>query len=201
MKYIVIDLSLEQVADIYNNYIHLHFPQDEIKPLKNIQKMWGVGSYRALGMYEQNDSEQQLIGYAFFAMAPGCNMLLLDYLAVVEEYRGQGMGGMFLTEMRERLNVYDGILIETEDIDFASNEEERLTRQNRDAFYEQNGVLRTGIKSQIYGVRFANWQLPVKKALTDGECRRNLEGIYKIMIPGEKNEKFVKIERVGGNIV
>lgn len=194
MEYTIIDLTLEQVEDIYNTWIHLHFPREEIKPLKNIRKMWSIGAYRALGMYEQKEKGQQLIGYAFYAMGQDCNMLLLDYLAIVEAYRGQGMGGIFLREMRERLPEFEGILIETEDIDFAANEEERRIRQNRDAFYKRNGVLRTGIKSQIYGVRFAIWQLPVVGSMTDTECKRNLENIYKIMVPGAKNKMFVKIE-------
>lgn len=194
MKYLIQNLNLEQVADIYNKYIYLHFPREEIKPLKNIQKMWSMGAYQALGMYEQKEDATELIGYAFLALEPDCNILLLDYLAIVEDYRGRGMGGIFLREMRKRLTKYDGILIETEDIAFASDEEERLTRQKRDAFYERNGVLRTGIRSRIFCVRYAIWQLPVSKPMTDAECKQSLENIYKIMIPGAKNKMFVKIE-------
>ena len=194
MDYIINSLTFEQTAFIYNNYMHLHFPKEEIKPLKNIQRMWEVGSYRALGMYEQKEESMELIGYAFLAVAPDCEMLLLDYLAIMEEYRGLGMGGMFLREMRQRLPEFEGILIETEDIDFAVNEEERQVRKKRDAFYEHNGVVRTAIKSKIFSVHFANWQLPIHKPLSDKECKRNLEEIYKIMIPGAKNKMFVKIE-------
>lgn len=194
MKYTIQNLTIEQTADIYNTYIHLHFPPEEIKPLKNIQKMWENGSYQALAMYEQKENEKRLIGYAFCAMAPDCRMLLLDYLAIVEAYRGLGMGGIFLSEMRKYLSGYEGILIETEDIDFAANEEEQQIRKKRDAFYERNGVVRTGIKSRIYGVHFANWQLPVSQVLADWECKRNLEEIYKVMVPGAKNKMFVKIE-------
>ena len=194
MNYIIQTITLKQTTEIYNAYIHLHFPQNEIKPLKNIQRMWENGYYQALAMYEQKENETKLIGYAFCAMAPNCRMLLLDYLAIVEEYRGLGMGGIFLSEMRKCLTKYEGILIETEDIDFAANEEERQIRKKRDAFYEHNGVVRTGIKSTIYGVHFANWQLPVSGALSDEECKRNLEEIYKVMVPGTKNQMFVKIE-------
>lgn len=194
MNYTINLLTFEQTADIYNNYIHLHFPKEEIKPLKNIQRMWENGSYRALGMYEQKEVNAQLIGYAFLAMSPDSRMVLLDYLAIAEEYRGMGMGGIFLKEMRQRLPEFDGILIETEDIDFAVNEEERQVRKKRDAFYEHNGVVRTAIKSKIFSVHFANWQLPIHKPLSDKECKRNLEEIYKIMIPGAKNKMFVKIE-------
>jgi len=156
--------------------------------------MWEDGSYQALGMYEQKEDANELIGYAFCAMAPDCNMILLDYLAIREEYRGLGMGGIFLKKMRQCMREVEGILIETEDISFASNEEERQIRKKRDSFYERNGVVRTQIKSKIFSVHFANWQLPVQGILSDVECKRNLEEIYKIMVPGAKNKMFVKIE-------
>lgn len=194
MNYTITSLTFEQTAAIYNHYMHLHFPKEEIKPLKNIQRMWETGSYRALGMYEQNGESTELIGYAFLALAPDCKMLLLDYLAIAEEYRGLGMGGIFLKEMQKLLAEFEGILIETEDIDFASNEGERQVRKNRDSFYERNGVIRTRIKSKIFSVHFANWQLPINKPLSDAECKQNLEDIYKIMVPGAKNKLFVKIE-------
>lgn len=194
MEYVIQNLTIEQVADIYRKWIHLHFPQDEIKPLKNIQRMWETDSYRALGMYVQKGEELDFIGYAFFAIAPGCNMLLLDYLAIVEAYRGQGMGGIFLHEMQKWLQEFDGMIIETEDVAFANNEEERLTRKKRDLFYEQNKARRTVIKSEIYGVHYAIWNLPIAKLVDDEMCKKNLESIYKIMIPGEKYEKYVMIQ-------
>lgn len=194
IKYVIQDLTIEQVSDIYKKWIHLHFPQDEIKPLKNIQKMWEIGAYRALGMYEQKGEKLDFIGYAFLAMAPDCSMLLLDYLAIVEAYRGQGIGSIFLHEMQKRLQEFDGILIETEDVNFAYNKEELQARKKRNCFYEKNRAVRTIIKSEIYGVHYAIWNLPVSKPIDNEICKTNLENIYKIMIPGEKNEKFVKIE-------
>lgn len=193
MQYTIENLTLEQVSEIYTKYLQLHFPPEEVKPLKNIQRMWGAGSYRALGMFEQKENVSELIGYAFFALTPDHKMLLLDYLAIAESYRGKGMGSIFLQEMRSRLQEFHGILIETEDVDFASNEEERYVRAKRDVFYERNGVVRTSVKSLIYTVHYANWVLPISQPASDELCKKNLEDIYKFMIPGEKNEKFVRI--------
>ncbi len=194
MNYVIQDLTIEQVADIYKQWIHLHFPEDEIKPLKNIQRMWDAGAYHALGMYQQKGGRLDLVGYAFLAMAYGSRLLLLDYLAIVEAYRRQGMGGAFLQEMQKRLQEFDGILIETEDVAFAKDDEERLMRKKRDLFYERNGVKGTAIKSEIYGVHYAIWNLPLSKHVNDEICQKNLESIYKIMVPGDKNKKFVKIK-------
>lgn len=195
-EYVIKDLTLEQVSDIYRKWLSLHFPQDEIKPLKNIQQMWNAGCYHALGMYEQEGESLRFIGYAFFAKTSDSNMLLLDYLAMVEAYRGQGMGGIFLREMKKRLQAAKeilGIIIETEDVAFADSGEALLERKRRDRFYECNGAKRTAIRSEIYGVHYAIWQLPVTRYVEEEECRTALKDIYKEMIPGEKNEKYVSI--------
>ena len=197
MEYFVKKLTWEQMEKIYVEWIHEHFPEDEIKPLKSIQRMWDNGEYQALGMYEKTTAQggaEPLIGYAFFIMVKGGNQLLLDYLAIVEKYRSKGAGSIFLKEMKQQLTEYKGILIETEDIDCAQNEEERNIRQKRDAFYVRNGAVRTGIRSHVYGVDYVIWTLPIEKAVAEDECRDDLEKIYRTMVPGEKYEKFVMIK-------
>ena len=49
------------------------------------------------------------------------------------------------------------------------------------------------MKGEVYGVRYAIWDFPLKEAAKPDECRENLEKIYKIIVPGEKYEKHVKI--------
>lgn len=188
-------LNRYETADIYEKWIHRHFPQDEIKPLKSIYRMWDMGCYSAVGIYTEpeDDGVPDFVGYAFFVSAPDSSQILLDYLAVVEKYRSHGIGSVFLKQAKEILPEYKGILIETEDVEFAENEEERRVRDKRDSFYERNGALRTGVKGEVYGVRYAIWDFPLKEAAKSDECRENLEKIYKIIVPGEKYEKHVKI--------
>lgn len=194
MNYIIRNLTEEETAEIYERWIHIHFPKNEIKPLKHIQRMWEQGAYCALGMYDG----ENLVSYGFFAMVPGKDMLLLDYLAVLEDYRNLGAGSIFLQKMGQCLSEYrgvsyQGILIETEDITYARNEEERQIRQKRDLFYEKNGAVRTGVTGEVYGVHYALWNLPVEKEAGSEECREQIKAIYRMMVAGEKYEKFVKI--------
>lgn len=200
MEYIIKNLQQTETADIYMQWIHRHFPQSEIKPLKKIQSMWDEGAYHALGMYEKkmNNQEQKqqldLIGYAFFVTAPECNILLLDYFAIVEDYRSQGMGSIFLKEMKKYLDGYKSILIETEDVDCAQNEEELRTREKRNRFYKRSGAVMAGIKSNVYGVNYDIWNFPLTESSTRKECKDCLESIYRIIASGEEYNKYVKIE-------
>ncbi len=201
MDYFVRPLTYKQTAEIYSEYLHRHFPAGEIKPLKSIARMWEGDAYRAYALYAGSDSPVSprslppLAGYAFFAAQPGGGMILLDYLAILEEYRSRGAGSAFLRALSARLPNCRGILIETEDIDFAQNEAEARERQKRDAFYEKNGVLKTEIRSSVYGVHYAIWLLALGGNADREECEQNLRDIYRIMVPGEKFEKYVEIRR------
>lgn len=195
MNYIIKKLELSDIEAIYTRWIHEHFPPEEVKPLKNIQRMWEDHAYQGLALYESEECHgtEGLIGYAFFAMAEDIPMLLLDYYAVLEEYRSQGVGGIFLQEMKNYLPEYEGILLETEDIEHAQNEEERTIRQRRDRFYTRNGVQATNIKSIVYGVRYAIWYLPFQEMVDEDTCAEYLRSVYQSMVPGDKYIKNVKI--------
>lgn len=191
MKYYIKKLSMDEMSDIYNNYLLVHFPKDEVKPLENIKRMWSQNHYKALAMYESGS--EQLVGYAFLSFCESSSQLLLDYYAIIETHRGKGLGSYFLKEMKPQLMTYKGIIIETEDITNAKSKEEYTIRKKRDLFYERNGAQKTAIRSSIYGVKYVIWQLPVENELPISECCNNLREIYKMMVPGEKYEQHVKI--------
>lgn len=201
MNKVVKILTLEQVAEIYNQWIAKHFPADEIKPLKSIERMWKKGCYFALGLYVEQDGAECLAGYAFFSRVPGVTQILLDYLAILAEYRQKGFGGYFLAEMQEWLKgadsvSCDGILIETEDAEYAHDEADADMRRKRDAFYRSHGAIETDVRSYVYGVHYKIWNLPVANITVDmGSSQRSMEALYKMMIPGEKYHKYVKIYR------
>lgn len=194
MEYVIEEVSREQTAEIYKKHLERHFPPEEVKPLKNIYRMWDAGAYRVLGMYKQGEKQggeqSALIGYAFFAMVR--DVLLLDYFAVLEPYRGQGLGSLFLRELREKLQGFTGLLIETEDAESAATEEELYERRQRDIFYERNGARRTGIRSEVYGVHYAIWDYPIERAASREECREQLTEIYRMMLEGDRFERFFR---------
>ena len=95
--------------------------------------------------------------------------------------------------MRDIAEDYKGILLETEDIDFSKDEEERSLRERRDGFYTRNGVIKTDVKSKLFGVNFAIWFYPVKEELGSSDCRKSLINIYRTIVPETMYEKCVEI--------
>ena len=194
LPYEIRALTLDEVRNIYQRYLCIHFTEEERKPLKAIERMWEQGKYFALGMYEQ----EELLGYAFFSGCSQSDMVLLDYFAMLEEQRGSGFGSVFLQQMQDTLKEnFRGIIIETEDVSFAKNEQETEERNRRNDFYMRNGAKKTGITSQIYGARYEVYVLPfeelkkVDEKLLCKVCYENVYEIYQYMIPGEKNQMHV----------
>lgn len=189
METIIKQLSYEETAEIYNEWLGKHFPADEIKPLKNIARMWNAGNYSALALYdrecfENTDALKGLVGYAFFVNSPLADMVLLDYYAIIGAYRNQGMGSLFLRKMKDSLHGVRGIIIETEDVGRANSEEELRIRKRRDRFYVSNGAVETGIRTSVYGVPYAIWSLASKdEVISETESLHAVEGIYKTMFP------------------
>lgn len=186
-------LSFEEAAFVYNSYIQKHFPKDEIKPLKNIKRMWDSRNYFAFGMFDENEG---LLGYAFLCDAPASDFALLDYLAITETGRGKGNGSSFLRQISKTLEGYVGILIETEALSHAKDEREREIRSSRNRFYERNGVTGTGIKTETFGVFYDIWCLPIMETYYDEtDVRESLDEIYTRLIDNEemkeKNFRFV----------
>ena len=181
-------LTLEEVKNIYYGCMQRDFPRSEIKPWFKIERMYRNGEYCAVGA---TDGEE-ILGYAFLVERPGVGHMLLDYFAVSESRRGSGIGTELISYLKDNADT-DGILVETEDIEMTTDEGELRERERRDRFYTERGAVKTGIRSRVFGVDYAIFNIPVN-AETDGDsCRDSLVSLYRYMIPGVSNLLHVKI--------
>ena len=78
----------KEIEEIYSNHIKKDFPPAEVKPLSRILMLYEKNLYFVYALYEKDE----LLSYAFFSSAPGCEYVLLDYLAVVSGKRNMGIG-------------------------------------------------------------------------------------------------------------
>ena len=207
-------LREEEAHFIFKHYLKHHFPPDEVKPWKSIARMWADGCYFAVGVFEDvgdvptgasDDGLSALRGYAFFVESPDCDGCLLDYYAILPEFRDAGLGGRTLQRLAELVRGKGKyILLETEDIDFAKNETQVAERTRRDAFYTRNGCVKTDIKGRVFTARYVVWTLGLEAAAGSDDAARSaafdracadMNTLYRLMIPGEKFKLFVKIKR------
>lgn len=191
-------LSLEEASLVYKDHLKRDFPPAETKPWKSIRRMWEDDAYFAVGLFEDpgnaTASFDDLRGYAFFVSPPDVDACLLDYYAVLPDYRDRGLGGRFLRRLSELIRDREKyILLETEDLDFAKTDAEWKERSRRDSFYTRNGCEKTDVKGSIFGVRYAVWHLGGPSDFD--RCCEDMRALYRTMVPGKKHLPFIKIER------
>ena len=64
--------------------------------------------------------------------------ILVSFLAVYKETRGQGIGTKILKEIEEKYSNKKGIILEVENPEFAENEKEKNIQEKRIKFYQKS---------------------------------------------------------------
>lgn len=170
-------LDRKQIAHIYDTYMKADFPPDELKPLSAMEQMMDRGIYECLGLYDGD----RFAAYGFFVKNPERDTLLLDYLAVSSQVRGSGYGSRFLQEVKQFYKNRRGVLLECESERTSPDEEQRMIRRRRIAFYLRNGCQASLAKSRLFGVEYDILILPLQEAKLDVQAE--LEAIYRLMFP------------------
>lgn len=172
MAYRIEKLEEDELTKIYHTYMRRDFPPDELKPLSHILHSRKAGFGFSLGMYE----EEELVGYAVFILCEETGCALLDYFAMLENRRGKGLGhrafSLFESYFQENLPAVNGLYIESERVSAAENEQQRLVRERRIAFYRSCGCEMTALRSVLFGVDYSVLFKPLGGgAKEDGEER------------------------------
>lgn len=182
-------ITYDEAAEIYNEWLVKHFPQNEVKPLINIKNMWDISGYEAYCWYEDN----RLIGYAYMCKNPADDYILLDYLAVVDDYRGKGYGSKILSDLKEIYSGSHAVIIETEDLNKAENSEETHERIRRDHFYTKNGIIKSGITATVYSADYRVWYMPTGPFVSETELEKAYDRIYEFMLSEKGYSDFFAI--------
>ncbi len=121
------------------------FPDNERKPFEMIREKY---RQNVTDVWVIEDAEE----FSGFAITMnGEDLVLLDYFAICEEKRGQGLGGKSLQALQE---LYRGkrFFLEVESLKVpADNMEERCRRKQ---FYLGNGMKELGVYAKLFGVEF-----------------------------------------------
>lgn len=179
-------LSNEDIEHVYNTHMKVDFPPEELKPVDVIQNLIKQKIYICYGLY----MNEELLAYAFLATSK--LHLLIDYYSVCVEYRNKGIGSKFLTILKEHCKNYNGIIVEVENVECASNETEKIARKRRIDFYRKNGMKMTNISCTLFNVDYSImcfWNIEQDESVIYEE----LKNIYKEMIPSKFYSKYVKI--------
>ena len=171
-----LDISL--LKDIYFNQMIKDFPEDELKTYDMIEEAIRSDHSIALGYYE-NDS---LKGYATVLYAG--NSLLLDYFAIISDYRGRGYGTCFLSELKDYFKNYDFLLIEAEN-------NESITARKRIEFYKRCGCRDSLLRGRLYFVEYVFLYLELSDKHNSQMIKEEIINLYSIIYPHYLNTEYL----------
>ena len=151
----------------------IHFPDNERMPISMIKK---AVQKDILHIYFLTDGINNL-GYVIIQPLSDSKIVYIHYLAIHENYRGEGYGSIILT-MLKKLMTDCIFLLEVEDPNFANGYEDSKIRKNRLEFYYKNGFNMINSTSlNLFGAKMKlmatkricvkNWNLFVKKVYFD----------------------------------
>lgn len=174
---------LENVYSLMKN----DFLSDELKPLELIKKYIKNGICSIYGFYEDN----KLVSYMDVIFSS--TSALIDYFAVVEQYRCTGVGGSSIFSLKHELKDLDFILAEVEAEQQAKTDGDLKTIKRRIAFYEKNGFYLTGNRISLFGHKYNIMALPIKTKPNKETALERLFEIYRLMFSKEIINKHVSI--------
>lgn len=169
--------SFNQVERLYSERLQKDFARDEIKPLASMRRAWKNGIYDCYGLF----SEDKILGYAFFVRLG--RDYLLDYLAVEEHHRDEGLGSLFLRQLAECLAEADRVVCEVEDPDTAEDKMTCAQRERRLEFYLRSGYRKTSVTAEVFGVDYRILELSLGGLHSDEQLRDVYTEFYRATLP------------------
>ncbi len=173
MQIILKEQSLTEAKETFDTHMQRDFPVNEQKPWDVTLGLYSKGIYEMLEIR----SGGAMVGYAWMVCPEG-NAALIDYLAVLPQYRGTGIGGRILKELSCRYaRRGQTLLLESE---FPDEAPDPQIARRRLGFYARAGFLDTGVQVRLFDVRFA-----ILSPADPSAARQQMQTIYKAMFPGE----------------
>ena len=169
--------DFRQVEKLYKSRLESDFAEDELKPLSAMKKSLEEGNYDCYGLFEGEES----LGYAFF-VSNGDNCLL-DYFAIKEDQRNEGLGSIFLNQLAVGMEKERCVIVEVEDPDEARNFDEKTLRSRRLRFYLRHGYLETTLKSSVFGVPYLILEASDSVSHAAGDICAAYTDIYRDTLP------------------
>ena len=170
----LVPMPLTDLPDAYRS-MEREFPDQERKPLPMLRQQYRAGK---LDLWWLMEGEVRR-GYAILLRCPGEELVLLDYLAMLDKGRGFGTACLGLLQQE-----YPGILVEAEAELPGLSPEEIARRERRLRFYERSGFRPCTWQAEVFGVVYQlfGWFAHPQNRF-DERCRAGYTGLYGSQLP------------------
>lgn len=194
-----IELEDEKIKYIYETFMVNDFPLCELKPLSIILNAKKENHYRCFALIDDIDNEKDVVcAYTYFASDDNWETVLLDYFAVNENIRGRGTGSKMLELVKDYFKnntSVSNVIVESESIESAKNDEENFIRTRRIRFYENNGLKKFCCRPVVFGTEYTMLVLEVnkEKEIDETEIVNSYLNIYKSILTEKMFEENIKV--------
>ena len=176
-----------QIGMLYEERMRRDFPPSELKRLSSILSMREKGIYDVLGAF----MDDVMVAYALMYRDLSARVVLLDYLAVDQPYRRQGIGSELLAQLRVHYaSTSDVLLIECERPKAAPDEDEA---RKRIRFYTKAGAELTKVRIWLFNVEYSILVLPCEGNVPVRDWAQQMLSLYKQMLPASLYEENVRL--------
>lgn len=174
----IVLLNEEQAKKIYDSEMTRDFPESELKPFASVRGMMARRQYEPLAFYQQDGT---LAAYAWQVVLPQCSNVLLDYFAVLPQYRGSGVGTAALKALADYYAPRkQSLMIECE---HPAEAPDTAAAKRRIGFYLRAGAHAAAMESRLFGVRYQIYVLPAGGDAKDADVYKDLQEMYRTMVP------------------
>lgn len=182
------DIDIEKFKkEVYSYYLEI-FPEDERKPLELIKSSYEKHYTKIIEIIYKNE----MVGFMLLNRVKDNGYAVLDYLAILPQYRNSKFGTKALQILLEQEKENSGIFIEIEKVGLGNSEEENLLREKRKNFYEKIGFKKLNFDLILFNVIYTPYLFSNKKDDEDfiiGE----IFSIYKAISGKERIRKNCKV--------
>ena len=165
-------MTEDELKIIYHQYMINDFPDNERKPLNVIQSRHNKKENYCICYFEDNVMK----GYSILEFCEENRSLLMDYFAIIPEYRNQGTGTRFLNEMKVYFYEWDALFIESETA-------VTQTAEKRLCFYQKAGALISGDRVHLYHVDYEIMCISLKRQILNHEVKELMSQLYQKIYP------------------
>ncbi|MBP1761048.1 MAG: hypothetical protein H6Q64_590 [Firmicutes bacterium] len=142
-------IAASELKDFYPR-IERDFASGEYPPMDVLYDHMLQGKQEGYALWDGN----RYLAYSFWVANLAYDHILITLFAVLSEYRGQGIGTIFLKNLHKMINN-SIIIVEVEKPEEAKTKKERDKRLRRIAFYEKEGYI------LINGIDYIIWDIPM----------------------------------------
>ena len=181
------DISIDEFKkDVYSYYLEI-FPEDERKPLELIQASYNNHYTRIIKILHKNE----MVGFMILNKAKDNGYVILDYLAIMSQYRNSKFGTKALQILIEQEKECRGIFIEVEKVGLGKDIEENLIREKRARFYEKLGFKRLNFDLFLFDVVYTPYVFLYKEDAED-VIMNKIFNIYELISGKERIKQNCK---------